>query len=808
MPANQEVREPGAGFEVALIAIGAVVIGAGITVWVGARLSIAAARTGGQLRGGLGDWLQVGVRLVQGQEPAQAWGPHATGLPSPTVYWIATGAVAAAMIALAAGVVWVWRRVAGPSERRRFGQRTEAREALPGDVAPLAIPELQPPTGRMLLGRMLPRGPLLATEDRGRHPLRGRRARRQGNRGSVALIGPTGSGKTALASSALVTWDGPVVAVSVKRDLYDTTAAARAARGEIAVFDPGMATGLASARWSPLEAVTTSSGALRTGRALAQAIPRSGVTNADYWAKHGEKLLGAFMGVAGLSRLLPAPHNEAPYPVVNMERIATWVTTMADASDPVINRLLKAGLDKRQPLEVKLIARHASVTFVGVAKEDHKVRSSIYSTASLALDPWLEPSVAHSATDDPRHSYASTESWDHRPRFIDLEWLMGGDNGSSNTLYLAASQPEFERLSPVLGGLLADLKDTIHAWDIAGRRLDKPLLILIDEAGQLELGWLPSEVSTIAALGAFFVTCWQNVSQIHHRYGTLADSVLSGHRTKCFFAGADDLTTTRYLTGLLGSEYVSRTSVSNDVPQLLGGGRNGGRRSISRGEQRVEFAPANTVREMNPGEAVLIHGTLPPIHLEAVRWWAQKELAALVPLDDDGHPNPPDDLPTCPLGPEAPAAENPDVDEATLVSTLAELANIGKKKSSGPRTRGGPGPGQMTLPDATSNPAPPSPSPSPASAAPSPRSRRLQLVPSLGQDPAVKDSTPSGVGDPPPPARNPVRRRTPCMSCGVILRVGEGDTRVDPDSGADISVCWPACHSPSRAPHDVSDPTS
>ena len=118
------------------------------------------------------------------------------------------------------------------------------------------------------------------------------------------MIGPTGSGKTALAASALVTWDGPVVAVSVKRDLYDTTAAARAARGEIAVFDPGMATGLASARWSPLEAVTTSSGALRTGRALAQAIPRSGVTNADYWAKHGEKLLGAFMGVAGLSRLL------------------------------------------------------------------------------------------------------------------------------------------------------------------------------------------------------------------------------------------------------------------------------------------------------------------------------------------------------------------------------------------------------------------------------------------------------------------------------------------------------------------------
>ena len=194
------------------------------------------------------------------------------------------------------------------------GSRTEARQARPADVAPLAVPALHPPTGRMLLGRMLPSGPLLATEDRERHPLKSRHARRQGNRGSVALIGPTGSGKTALAASAIATWDGPVVAVSVKRDLYDTTAAARPTRGDIAVFDPGMATGLASARWSPLEAVTTSSGALRTGRALAQAIPRSGVTNADYWAKHGENLLGAFMGVAGLSRLLHASAGAVAVP--------------------------------------------------------------------------------------------------------------------------------------------------------------------------------------------------------------------------------------------------------------------------------------------------------------------------------------------------------------------------------------------------------------------------------------------------------------------------------------------------------------
>ena len=135
--------------------------------------------------------------------------------------------------------------------------------------------------------------------------------------------------------------------------------------------------------------------------------------------------------------------------------------------------------------------------------------------------------------------------------------------------------------------------------------------------------------------------------------------MLSGHRTKCFFAGVDDLTTTRYLTSLLGSEYVTRTVHLQRRAPACSAAAAAGRRSVSRAEQRVDFAPANTVRQMNPGEAVLLHGTLPPIHLEAVRWWAQKDLAALVPLDDDGNPAPPADLPTCPLGPDAPAAENP-----------------------------------------------------------------------------------------------------------------------------------------------------
>ena len=109
----------------------------------------------------------------------------------------------------------------------------------------------------------------------------------------MAIIGPTQAGKTVLLAGGIAGWDGPVVAMSVKRDLYDVTAGPRSKCGELAVFDPGSSTGLATARWTPLRGVSTATGALRAGRALADAIPRNGVQGGDYWAQQGETLASA-----------------------------------------------------------------------------------------------------------------------------------------------------------------------------------------------------------------------------------------------------------------------------------------------------------------------------------------------------------------------------------------------------------------------------------------------------------------------------------------------------------------------------------
>jgi hypothetical protein len=296
--------------------------------------------------------------------------------------------------------------------------------------------------------------------------------------------------------------------------------------------------------------------------------------------------------------------------------------------------------------------------------EDPRIRSSIYATGRMAFEAWGEPSVAHSASMDAMDFYNSDTVWDRRPRFVDLDWLTGGPDGSANTLYLVAPDTEFKRLAPVLGGLLGDFREQLHGWDIEGRRLSKPLLVVIDEAAQLELAWLPEEVSTIAGLGGMFVTCWQSKAQIDHRYGTLSDAVLGGHRSKIVFTGVDDPATLTWLRTVGGTEHVARRSWSADT--------SGGRRTVSESTQREDLVAPHVVRQMLPGEAVLIHGTLPPIHLRSLRWWEHKTLRALVPVDEDGRPIAPTGG-TCPITDQAPLPGEAALDRAVHVDSTPNL---------------------------------------------------------------------------------------------------------------------------------------
>src|SRR5207249_1880344 len=93
-----------------------------------------------------------------------------------------------------------------------------------------------PTKGRLTLGRA--NGKLIAAEPRQ----------------SVIVMGPTQSGKTTgLAVPAILEWEGPVIATSVKNDLASDTLKWREKMGNVWVYDPTCSTALPRATWSPLD---------------------------------------------------------------------------------------------------------------------------------------------------------------------------------------------------------------------------------------------------------------------------------------------------------------------------------------------------------------------------------------------------------------------------------------------------------------------------------------------------------------------------------------------------------------------------
>jgi hypothetical protein len=76
---------------------------------------------------------------------------------------------------------------------------------------------------------------------------------------------------------------------------------------------------------------------------------------------------------------------------------------------------------------------------------------------------------------------------------------------------------------------------------------------------------------------------------------------------------------------------------------------------------------------MYPGEAILLHGTLPPAHLDAVRWWKEPALAAVGPSRPANNSSGTSCVTTCPLTDVAATAVDVAIDPATIETARDQL---------------------------------------------------------------------------------------------------------------------------------------
>jgi type IV secretion system protein VirD4 len=407
-------------------------------------------------------------------------------------------------------------------------------------------------------------------------------------RHALVAFGPPQSGKSAgLAVPALLEWQGPAVASSIKTDLLGVTAAQRRRLGRVFVFDPFGLAGEQSHTWSPLRGATTWDGALEVAWRLASAgeVDQRGVDGGDFWAIAAEQRLAPLLYVAARTG-------------AGIDSVVRWAYGQGgrELHEALARVTGEAGDD------AELTDAHAAYDAVRAFEaQADRTRSSIEATAQALLRAYRFARVAHSA----------------RSCEITADRLLD----EQATLYLIGDAKASKLLRPIFLALLSEVVDRAYERaTLAGGRLELPLLLCLDEAGNVApLPNLAEIASTAPSHNIQLVSIFHDLAQARARYGRQAETVVNSHRARMLLPGVADLETLRYFGGLIGEE---------DAPDLTRTtGAGGTTRSTAR--RRRPLLGPEALRQLPDGHALLLYGRLAPARLRLRLWFEDRHLRRL-----------------------------------------------------------------------------------------------------------------------------------------------------------------------------------
>jgi type IV secretion system protein VirD4 len=422
-----------------------------------------------------------------------------------------------------------------------------------------------PERGRLVLGRQ------------------GRRLLATSAQASVLVVGPSRiSNKTSgFTIPAVLEWDGPVVATSVKSDLLMATIAKRREMGKAMIFDPTGATGMGTVKATPLSGCGSWRGAMRVAHLLSTSARSGsgGLEDSQFWHAAAEKLLSPILFAAATSG-------------GEMADVIRWLNDGPDAEPEVRQHLQEAGNEEA------LSAWRANWN------REERQRSSIYTTAETIVRAFSDPRVLEATS---------------RPDYTPAALLDGG----ANTLYLCGTAHEQERLGSLFAAMLSELVGVVYELSAqTGRPLDPPLLLALDEAANTAaMPELDVLASTGGGVGIQLVTVFQDLAQVEARWGKRAKTIMNNHQAGIYCSGIGDPETLSYVSGVVGEgEFRQRSKTAAE----------GGRGSSTEGTIFRALTPANVVREGRPGSALLIYGHRPPARIKLRPWFGERHLKAMV----------------------------------------------------------------------------------------------------------------------------------------------------------------------------------
>jgi len=530
--------------------------------WTGAR--IAAALAGGHVTG----FGFAFIAALAARRTGDAW----PGVP--TVLVLVFTAMIAAVIAAVIAFAWVRAAprllhaaddpvAALARDRRQRGPMTLP--AVAGRAAHLRPSLAGRPPGQitagdagMLLGDMLrpgqPPGPALYSDWRDTE---------------IDLMGPGAGKTTARAVPLTLAAPGPAVVTSNKPDLWAATAAIRAGRGPVWLFDPCGICCQPQEFWVDLlSAVTNVENANRLASHFVLTVEDPG--KRELWGPAAQTLLSCLFLAASTSGRTLAD-------------VAMWLDQPAMPAPAGL--LQKAGFGA------------LASSLLGTQNGAPETRDGIYETARTA---------AKALRDDDVMKWVTPQSG--LPAFRPAELLRG-----TGTLYLLSESLSYA--APLIAAV-ADgvIRTGIRLAQMAGGRLDPPVPVVLDEAANIcRIADLPNLYSYLGSHGLCPVTILQSYEQGEAVWGQTGMSALWGAATvKLVGAGVDSPRLARDLSTLVGQHDVPVKSIT------LGEGR-GASENISL--RRQDILEAADIAALGQGLALLLTSGHRPALVKLRNWF-------------------------------------------------------------------------------------------------------------------------------------------------------------------------------------------
>lgn len=559
------------------LGIGLLIAAAGIAAILRVAGTVAAFLTGTpQPQAGITAGLTV---LLNPADPAAVL--EADGLNT-IAYWITTTLL---LVVLGAGVWWVWTKMRHHSQSVQTDPRRLQGIATSGEVSRVASdtvllkragtlrPSLDAPKASdvgYLLGRSRGKRVWASVED------------------SILLVGPPRSGKGLhVVINAILDAPGAVVTTSTRPDNLTATLRARQRIGPVAVFDPQhLAEGLpAGLRWSPVRGCEDPLTAMirATGLASGTGLSAGGVEGGGFWEGKTRTALQALLHAAALDNRPPA-------------ELFRWTLDPTAAAEAVaiLTNSSQAAAGWAESLEAMIDA-------------DPRTRDSIWQGVSLALSALADPRVLDAVT--PR----SGEHFD--PEAFLTE---------SGTLYLLATGAGAGASSALVAALVEDLIETARrmAARSAGARLDPPVLLALDEIGNLApLPSLPTLMAEGGGTGITTMPVLQSLAQARDKWGeNAANAIWDASIVKIILGGASNSRDLQDLSTLIGErdEYTDSTTIGDH-----------GTRSNQRSIRRVPILPPDRLRTLPFGTGITMLRSAPPIVTNLRSWVSRHDAKTL-----------------------------------------------------------------------------------------------------------------------------------------------------------------------------------